>query len=284
MNSVMEIKISERKCLLNRDEGLLLGEGFNQLSGFGTGVDFSSVQITNEYELLNHLPMEIKKSKKADLENKRALFFQLGLIITLGCVFVAFEWSTTDVKVGDQYQVDEEVVEEEVPPITRQEEIAPPPPPPPPQVSDVLEIVEDDVELDEELEVEDTDMDDDLEVDFSKLLDEEDDESDAPIPFFILENKPEYPGGEKEMFKFLYSKVRYPAVCQENGVQGMVSLSFVINKKGEVTNIKVLRGPDPNLEREAVRVVEQMPKWKPGKQRGRPVAVTYNLPMRFRLQ
>ncbi len=227
--------------------------------------------------------MEIKKSKKADLENKRGLFFQLGLIITLGCVFAAFEWSTSEVKVGDQFQVDEEVIEEEVAPITRQEELTPPPPPPPPQVSDVLEIVEDDVELDEELEIEDTDMDADMDVDFSNLMAEED-ESDAPIPFFILEDKPEFPGGEKEMFKFLYSQVRYPVICQENGVQGMVSLSFVINEKGEVTNIKVLRGPDPSLEREAVRVVELMPKWKPGKQRGRAVKVTYNLPMRFRLQ
>jgi len=250
---------------------------------FGTSVDFSSVQITNEYEPLNHLPMEIKKSKKADLENKRGLFFQLGLIITLGCVFVAFEWSTTDVKVGDQYQVDEEIVEEEAPPITRHEEIKPPPPPPPPQVSDVLEIVEDDVELEDELEIDDTDMDDDLEVDFSNLLTDEE-ESDAPIPFFILEDKPEFPGGDKEMFKFLYSKVRYPAICAENGVQGMVSLSFVINESGEVTNVKVLGGPDANLEREAVRVVEQMPKWKPGKQRGKAVKVTYNLPMRFRLE
>lgn len=227
--------------------------------------------------------MEIKKSKKADLENKRGLFFQLGLLITLGIVFVAFEWSTTDVKVGEGYEVEEEIVEEEVPPITRQDELTPPPPPPPPQASDILEIVDDDVELEDELEIEDTDMDQDMDVDFSNLLDTEE-ESDAPIPFFILEDKPEFPGGDKEMFKFIYSNIRYPVICQENGVDGMVSLSFVINEKGDVTNIKVLGGPDANLEREAVRVVEKMPQWTPGKQRGRPVKVTYNLPVRFKLQ
>ncbi len=227
--------------------------------------------------------MEIKKSKKADLERKRAMFFQIGLIVTLGVVLVAFEWSSAGMEVGSQSWVEEEVIEEEAPPVTRQEEIQPPPPPPPPQVWDILEIVDNDVELDEELEIEDTESDEEFEVDLSDL-NTMPEESGDPIPFFILEDKPEFPGGEQELIRYISSHVRYPVICQENGIQGMVSVSFVIDEKGKVTNVKALRAPDAYLEREAIRVVSSMPNWKPGKQRGRPVKVSYNVPVRFRLQ
>lgn len=226
--------------------------------------------------------MEIKKSKKADLERKRAMFFQIGLIVTLGVIFVAFEWSTTKVDVGDQFWVEEEVFEEEAPPITRQEELVPPPPPPPPVASDILQIVDNDVELDEELEIIDTESDEDVAIDFSDL--EPEDDSGDPLPFFVLEHKPEFPGGDKALLKFIANNVRYPVICQENGVQGMVSISFVINEQGKVTNVQSVRAPDANLEREAIRVVASMPDWKPGKQRGRPVKVSYSVPVRFILQ
>ncbi|MCU4176702.1 energy transducer TonB [Carboxylicivirga sp. N1Y90] len=226
--------------------------------------------------------MEVKKSKKADLENKRSLFFQMGLIITLGVVFVAFEWSTTKVDGKGQFWVEEEVVEEEAPPITVQDEIKPPPPPPPPVVSDILEIVDNDVELDEELEIEDSESDEDFEVDLSQL--EEEEESGDPLPFYVLEDKPVFPGGDAALLKYVNQNVRYPVICQENGVQGMVTVSFVIDEKGKVTNVKSLRSPDPNLEREAVRVVKTLPDWKPGKQRGRPVKVSFMVPVRFVLQ
>ncbi|MCG8580087.1 MAG: energy transducer TonB, partial [Bacteroidales bacterium] len=111
--------------------------------------------------------MEVKKSKKADLERKRGMFFQIGMIVTLGVVLVAFEWTNKGAKYDTLAMVDEEVLEEEAPPITRQEEIKPPPPPPPPKATDILTIVDDDVDLDEELEIEDTDMDEDLEIDLS---------------------------------------------------------------------------------------------------------------------
>ncbi|MCU4164471.1 TonB family protein [Carboxylicivirga caseinilyticus] len=227
--------------------------------------------------------MEVKKSKKADLERKRAMFFQIGLIVTLGVVFVAFEWTTTDMAAGNSSWVEEEIVEEEAPPITRQEEVKPPPPPPPPQMSDIIEIVDNDVELDEELVIEDTDVDEDFEVDMSKFETQEE-ESGDPLPFFILEDKPEFPGGEKALLKYLSTNVRYPVICQENGIQGMVLVSFIIDETGQVTNVAATRAQDANLEREAVRVVKSMPKWKPGKQRGRAVKVSYSVPVRFRLQ
>lgn len=227
--------------------------------------------------------MEVKKNKKADLERKRTMFFQIGLIVTLGVVFVAFEWSTTDATVGNQSWIEEEVLEEEAPPITRQEEIKPPPPPPPPKVSDVLEIVDNDVELDEELEIEDTESNENFEVDLSEL-NMDDEEGGDPLPFFVLEDKPEFPGGEKALMKFIASNVDYPVICQENGIQGVVFVAFVINEQGKVTNVKALRAPDAYLEREAVRVVSSMPDWEPGRQRGRAVKVSYNVPVRFRLE
>lgn len=226
--------------------------------------------------------MEIKKSKKADLERKRTMFFQIGLILTLGAVLVAFEWSSMDASISTLAMIDEEILEEEAPPITKQEELKPPPPPPPPQANDILQIVDNDVELEEELEIEDSDMDEDYEVDLTAIdLGEEETEDQV---FMIVEQMPEFPGGQRALLKYIGQNVNYPVICQENGVQGMVSVSFVINEKGEVTNVKAYRGPDPNLEREAVRVVSSLPNWKPGKQRGKPVKVSYTVPVRFMLQ
>ncbi len=224
--------------------------------------------------------MEIKKTKKADLERKRSLFFQIGLILSLGAILVAFEWSSVDVNNSLLAMVDEEVLEEEVAPITRRKEIKPPPPPPPPRAIDVLEIVENDVELDEELEIEDTDLDQDL--DFSQL--EMDEEPSEEQIFFVVEDMPEFPGGTAALLRYIARNVNYPVICQENGIQGTVSVRFVINEKGEVTNVQAYRAPDPNLEREAMRVVKSLPNWKPGKQRGRPVKVSFTVPVRFMLQ
>ncbi|MCT4589770.1 MAG: energy transducer TonB [Carboxylicivirga sp.] len=225
--------------------------------------------------------MEVKKNKKADLERKRALFFQIGLIVTLGLILLAFEWTTTDPTINTSLIDDEEVLEEEAPPITRHQEIQPPPPPQ--QAIDLLQIVDNDVELDEELEIEDVEMDEDYEVDLSDF-DFGDDEETGDQIFMVVEEMPEFPGGTRALLKYIAQNVKYPVICQENGIQGMVSVSFVINEKGEVTNVKAFRGTDANLEQEAVRVVKSLPNWKPGKQRGKAVKVSYNVPVRFKLQ
>ena len=227
--------------------------------------------------------MEVKKSPKADLESKKSVFMQIGLVAVLAMVLIAFEWTTTDVDVSQFEMVEDLEAEEEIMPITRQEEVKPPPPPPPPKVADVLNIVEDDVELDEELDIEDTEMDEDTEIDFADLAMEEEDEEDAPV-FFIVEDMPEFPGGEVELRKYIAKSVKYPVIAQENGIQGRVYISFVVSKKGEVTDVKVARGVDPNLDKEAIRVVKAMPKWKPGKQRGKAVKVSYTVPINFVLQ
>jgi len=227
--------------------------------------------------------MEVKKTPQADLENKKSLFMQIGLVITLGLVFIAFEWTTTDVDVS-QFEIQDELdAEEEIIPITRQEEVKPPPPPPPPKVTDILNIVEDDVELDEELDIEDTEMDEETEVDFSNVETDEEEEEDAPV-FFIVEEMPEFPGGEAALHQYIAKSIKYPVIAQENGIQGRVYVSFVINAKGEVTDIKIARGVDPALDKEAIRVIKNMPKWKPGKQRGKAVKVSFTVPINFVLQ
>lgn len=226
--------------------------------------------------------MEVKKSPKADLESKKTVFMQIGLVVVLSLVFIAFEWTTTETTVNEGMKIEEEEVEEEIIPITRQDEVKPPPPPPPPRVTDVLNIVEDDVELEEELIIQDTEATQDTEVDFSDMTTEEEQE-DAPV-FFIVEEMPEFPGGEQALNKFLHENVQYPVIAQENGIQGRVYVKFVVNTDGSITNVEIARGVDPSLDKEALRVVRDMPKWKPGKQRGKSVRVSYTVPINFVLQ
>lgn len=226
--------------------------------------------------------MEIKKSPKADLENKKAVFMQIGLVVALSLVLIAFEWTTTDVAIGSMQMTEDVAAEEEIIPITRQEEVKPPPPPPPPKVSDVLNIVEDDVELDDELELMDTEANENTEIDY-QAIEVVEEEEDAPV-FFIVEQMPVFPGGEEALRKYIAQSVKYPAIAQENGIQGRVFVAFVVNTKGEVTDVKIARGVDPNLYKEAIRVVSNMPKWTPGKQRGKAVKVSYTVPINFVLQ
>ncbi len=226
--------------------------------------------------------MEVKKSPKADLENKKAVFMQIGLVVVLALVLIAFEWKTTDIDANKFNMTDEVAAEEEIVPITRQEEVIPPPPPPPPRVTDVLNIVDDDVELDEELDIQDTEIDENTEIEFDVSLEEE--ESDDAAVFFIVEEMPEFPGGDGELRKYIAQSVKYPVIAQENGIQGRVYVQFVVGTDGGVTQVKVARGVDPNLDKEAIRVVQSMPKWKPGKQRGKSVKVSYTVPINFVLQ
>jgi protein TonB len=187
--------------------------------------------------------MEVKKSPKADLENKKTVFMQIGLVVVLAIVLIAFEWSTSTMDSGQFEMIEDVEAEEEIVPITRQEEVKPPPPPPPPQVTDVLNIVDDDVELEEELDIEDTEIDEDTEVEFDLSLEEED-VDDAPV-FFIVEEMPKFPGGDLELRKYIAKSVKYPVIAQENGIQGRVYIQFVVSTTGEVTQVKVARGVDP---------------------------------------
>lgn len=229
--------------------------------------------------------MEVKKSPKADLENKRNLFLMLGLVVALGVILAAFEYKTAPKKADSLGQVEMQAVEEEIIPITREQEVQPPPPPPPPQVVEVLNIVDDDVEIEDELFIEESDVTDDMVIDVAPVIStqKEEEEEDTQV-FFIVEDMPEFPGGELALRQFIANAIKYPVIAQENGIQGRVYVTFVVNTDGSITDARIARGVDPSLDKEALRVVNTLPKWKPGKQRGKPVRVSYTVPINFVLQ
>ena len=229
--------------------------------------------------------MKAKKSEKADLENKRNTFLLFGLVAALGIVLVAFEWNTKATGATDFGPMAAVNVEEEIIPITRMDEIKPPPPPPPPVQVEVITIVDDDVVIDEEFEMESTEVTEDLTIDIAPILEttsEEEIEEDKV--FVIVEEQPEFPGGERALLRFINNSIRYPVIAQENGVQGRVFYKFVVDTDGSVTNVEIIRGPDASLNKEAKRVLESLPKFKPGKQRGRPVRVYFSSAINFVLQ
>ena len=228
--------------------------------------------------------MEIKKSPKADLENKKGLFTEIGLAVVLACTLVAVDFSFKAAYIYVASLPDEVVVEEEMVPVTTQDAIKPPPPPPPPKMAEVLNIVTDDTDISDELEVLDTEATEETEIEFREVVAEEEAEEVSDEVFVIVEQMPVFPGGDAQLRKYLAESVKYPVIAAENGIQGRVFVSFVVNQKGEVTNVKVARPFDPNLDKEAVRVVQSMPKWAPGMQRGKPVKVSYTVPINFVLQ
>ncbi|MEL7586740.1 MAG: energy transducer TonB [Prolixibacteraceae bacterium] len=228
--------------------------------------------------------MELKKSPKADLESKRGTFVQIGLVISLGLCLLAFEWSTKAGKAASLGTVAQQEVEDEIIPITRQEEVKPPPPPPPPKVVEVLNIVDDETDIDEELDIQDTEADDKTVIDVAPIIRQEEEQAEESQVFFIVEDMPEFPGGELALRKFIANAIKYPVIAQENGIQGKVYVNFVVDKDGSITNAKIARGVDPSLDKEALRVVNSLPKWKPGMQRGKPVKVSYTVPISFVLQ
>ena len=229
--------------------------------------------------------MELKKSDKANLEKKKGLFLQLGLVTVLALLLIAFEWTTREVSTGSLGELSDVVLEEEIIPITRPEEIQPPPPPPPPQVTEVLNIVEDDVDIDDDLFIDDVEARADTRIDFSQMVFEEETEAEEAEVFFIVEDMPDFQGGGQDAFRrYIAENLRYPQIAAENGIQGRVFVQFVVNADGSVSDATVVRGVDPSLDREALRVVMSSPRWTPGRQRGQPVRVAFTFPINFVLQ
>ena len=219
--------------------------------------------------------MEPKKNPKADLETKKQYFFQIGLLASLIFVIIAFEWSSrddTDYNLGDLVITDE--IEMDVPP-TKQEK-KPPPPPPPPK----LEVVEDETILEDEPVLQDTEIDEDVAIE----IEEEPEEEEEPDIFMVVEQMPEFPGGVQAMYKFLYKNIKYPPLAKENDITGKVFIKFVVTSKGRVEKAHILKGIGGGCDEEALRVVNMMPGWNPGKQRGKAVSVWFTLPIKFTLQ
>ncbi|MDX9845893.1 MAG: energy transducer TonB [Tenuifilaceae bacterium] len=230
--------------------------------------------------------MELKKNPKVDLEKKKTIFIEIGLVLSLGIILLAFEWTSTGGVNTDLAGVQDIVVEEEMIPITQQEEIKPPPPPPQPmQVIDIINIVEDDIEIDDDIDLFDSEFNEDIAVRIVNFIDEEEEAEEEEEIFVIVEHMPSFQGGDINKFReFINRNLRYPEIAAENGIQGRVILSFVVESHGGVSNVRILRGVDPALDKEAIRVVESSPKWKPGMQRGKPVRVSFNIPIIFVLQ
>ncbi|MCQ4873008.1 MULTISPECIES: energy transducer TonB [Odoribacteraceae] len=233
--------------------------------------------------------MEVKKSSKANLENLKGIFFEIGLIIALAFLFLAFEWKV-NMKDKEDFivTVPEELVEEEIIPITQQMLKPPPPPPPAPRLTDLIEIVDEEINLDDVLEIEDVEANvaNRRVYDFSGqgngYGDEYGDEySDEAEVFAVVEDMPKFPGNVQQ---WISKNIKYPMIAQENNIQGRVFVQFVIERDGSVTDVKVARSVDPSLDKEAIRVVKAMPKWTPGKQRNKPVRVSYTVPINFQLQ
>ena len=228
--------------------------------------------------------METKKSSKANLEKGKTLNFLIGIVLVLSFLFVSFEWGIPEIKVfqstgdGGIHWIDEI-------PNTLPEPQTPPPPPPKTTVTDILTIVDDKKEVADKDITSTEDTPDNPQTEPYKppvVVDNEEEESNTI--FVIVEEMPQYPGGDTELLKFISRSIKYPMVAQENGTQGRVICSFVINTDGHIVDAEILRGIDPALDKEALRVINTMPKWKPGKQRGKPVRVRYTIPIIFRLQ
>jgi protein TonB len=229
--------------------------------------------------------MEVKKSPKADLSKKVVMFRELGLIITLAVIFVAFEFKSKEKaeSVFEEQAVVE--IEEEIIPITQEQPELPPEMPKIPVLSDAIDIVDDNIEVEDAVFSFEDDANLGVEImDYVEEVEEEVVEEEA-IPFALVETKPTFQGGDANNFsKWIAKNLVYPEIAKENGIQGRVTLQFTVNTDGSVSNVKVIRGVDSSLDREAIRVVSSSPKWSPGKQRDRAVKVTYNFPVIFRLQ
>ena len=229
--------------------------------------------------------MEIKKTPKADLENKKSTWLLVGYVIVLAFMFIAFEWTKRDIKIDTSQAITDLVFEEEIIPITEQpEQAAPPPPPAAPPIAETLTIVEDDADVEETTIATSEETNQAVEIKYVPVAVEEEEPEEQTI-FEVVEQMPEFPnGGMAGLMQYLSKNIKYPTIVQENGTQGRVTVQFVVNRDGSIVDAKVLRGVDPYLDKEAIRVISSMPKWKPGMQRGKAVRVKYTVPVMFRLQ
>jgi len=220
--------------------------------------------------------MKTKKNARVNLEKKRNFFFLLGLTITLGATLMAFEWRSDPQQLATFSHTWEDGIIELMP-VTR-----PPEAPKPKNKTSVaidFEVVEDDVEI-EDIEI--IDLEDTGEAIEEVEIDDPDDGGEL-IDFFLIEDKPEFVGGDEAFIKYLNTNIKYPYIAKENGIEGVVYVYFVVSKTGKIVDVKLERGTNRDLDEEALRVISAMPNWMPGKQRGIATSVSYRLPINFEL-
>ncbi len=230
--------------------------------------------------------MELKKTDKANLENKKALFIQLGLIIALSVVIFAFEYKTYDSSESTMVQREAiQEVEEVV--MATQEEAPPPPPEDVPQAETTeFEIVDDNKTIEREFNISSFQQTSNVSASVSKVeikVEEEEVQEEKTI-FTVVEQEATFPGGNEKLGEYLAKSIKYPQQAKETGTRGKVMLTFVVERDGSITDIKVLRDIGSGCGEEAKRVVKEMPKWQPAKQRGKAVRQQFVLPVSFNLQ
>ncbi|MBP3762350.1 MAG: energy transducer TonB [Bacteroidales bacterium] len=228
--------------------------------------------------------MELKKNPKADLEKRRGLYLEIGLVVALVASLVAFNVKSYEKELKEAFQ--REAIEEVEEQILQTDIQEPPPPPPPeaPEVTTVIEVVSDDKEDIKEVsfnaEIDESTKNIDI---VPVVVEEEEDETETQI-FTVVENDPEFPGGMEALYKYLAQNIKYPQLARDNGITGRVYVTFVVERDGSIANPKVLKDIGGGCGAEAIRVVKSMPKWNPGKQRGKAVRVQFNLPVNFNLK
>jgi len=229
--------------------------------------------------------MELKKSKSADLEKRKGMFIEIGLVIALAIVLVAFEWTKGEGRDNEDNVVADIQMEDEMMQITRRDEPKPEPKPETPKVAEVLDIVDDDVEIEDDFDF-DMEATTDTEYDFTSMMGDDDEEIEEEEVFYIVEDMPTFNGGEPAtgFRKYIAQNLQYPEIAAENGVSGRVIVQFAVDKTGKVVDARIVRSVDSALDKEAVRVVMSSPKWTPGKQRGKAVKVLFTFPINFVLQ
>ncbi|SDR67399.1 protein TonB [Formosa sp. Hel1_31_208] len=240
--------------------------------------------------------MEPKKSTKADVSRNSSLYFAVGLALMMALTYMTINYKSYEKSNIDIGKLDLDDLDEEEIPITQQELIPPPPPPPPPVVPEEIEIVEDEKEI-EETVIESTETDQEEEIVEVEEIEVEEVEEDIEVPFSVIENVPIFPGCEKEkgnnakkqcmsdkISKFVNKKFNTD-LAGDLGLSGRqrINVIFKIDKTGNIVGVQA-RAPHPGLEKEAKRVINLLPKMKPGKQRGKAVTVPYSLPILFQVQ
>ncbi len=236
--------------------------------------------------------MEAKKTVNEELRSQKSTNMLIGYVLALAAMFVAFEYTQREVKVVEEEKIYDYRMEEDMIPITKQEVVVAPPPAAAPTVMEFINEVDDDTELPEE------------EIETSEEMNQaittvvgtgapaavvtgpvgpvvEADDDDRI--YEMVEENAQFPGGDAECFKWLSEHIKYPSICAEQGVQGRVIVNFVVNRDGSIVDVKTVRSPDPNLTKEAERVVKLMPKWKPARQGNKTVRSRFTLPVMFRL-
>lgn len=228
--------------------------------------------------------MELKKNPKADLEKRRGLYLEIGLVVILAATLVAFEVKSYDSDEETAFQ--REVIEEVEEQIIQTDIVEPPPPPPPevPEVTTLINVVDDEQKIENEFVVNAEVTEETKNVEIVQVKVEEEEEVKEEEIFTVVEEEPKFPGGMEALYKYLGQNIKYPQLARENGITGKVYVTFVVEKDGSIANPRILRDIGGGCGAEAIRVVKAMPKWSPGKQRGKAVRVQFNLPVNFNLK